>query len=721
MSPDAEKPDSQEGTPPPAEPAAAGTPPPPAGETREGKPAVVFHKKSELVGAWSRSLSQMAAKSRLRGARAEAGEKKYSVGDQLQKSAKPPSRLGRVLKAVLLLIVVVGIPLIVGASFVVKVGEKKKRSVAELFWIKFKRLVGLGSASAPAGPPVSHPNVDTYMDILKAQEREKTEIGAVSAILSRRDEKIPWDRETALQLHERLDQIQGRVVKRMEALDQIGQWLQEYGKLAEQTSEAFDRGVGSDARKQACVQHLVRGEPVPSDLAEVAKDPGVLRYVELYRKMELDRYLKVSLTDEEVAASLRDAQAMIRQIRTLRAGLPSRMALGAGGAEEAPKESLPPYDPKTSHPWSRAAAGTWVRYRVLSADGSVSYEDRIVKEVRGDAIVFSGQRASGDQVSDDPEREEQFVPGEFKTLAEEKLQVGGLEIPCLVVQVGQEQRWVARAGRWANRVVLKTRKDGTETVVTGLREEVLPFKDRQYNCIAYQIGEVKFWVHEDVPGFVFRLQAGPVTREVVDFGVALESRPPFPMPPRKAEEPAPAAPREEPKPAVPMEEPKKEEPDKSRPPREEPKPEEPKPEAPREEGKKGEPKPEPPGEEPKKEGPGTESPREESKKEPAREDRLPGVPEPAWAEADRLVIEAGAAFRRLAEAMKNLPEDPAALRALLSLREEVFSLYVRAREAYVAARPMAPPEARVDERIGKIDLLLSLLQKYGDAIKSKLK
>lgn len=705
--------DPQGTPPPPSDPAPPPLPPSSAGEEPKGKkPAVVFHKKSELVSAWSRSLSKMAAQSRIRGARAEAGEKKYSVGDQLQKTARPPSRLGRAIKMILLLIVVMGIPLIIGTSFIVKVGEKKKRSVAEMFWIKFKKLIGWGGAATVGVQPVPHPNVETYMDILKAQERDKAELGTVSVILSRHDEKTPWEREAALDLHGRLDQIQTRVVRRMEALGQIGQWLQEYGKRVEQISDAFDKGVGTDPRKQACVQYLVRREPVPSDLAELAKDPGLLQYVDLYLKMELDRYLKVSLTDEEVAASLKDAQGMIRQIRTLRGGLPSRIALGAGGTEEAPRETLPPYDPKVFHPWSRAAAGTWVRYKVLTGDGDPSYEDRIVKEVRDDVIVFSGQRSSAGGVLEEPEREEKFVPGEFKTLGEEKLRVGELEIPCLVVQVGEEKRWIARSGRWANRVVLKTEKGGAEVLVTGLREEVLPFKERQYNCIAYQLGDVRLWVHEDVPGFVFRIQQGPMTREVVDFGVALDARPPFPLPPPKVEEPRPVpleeAPKKEvPKAEVPMGEPRPEAP------KEEPRKEEPKPEAPREE-----PKPETPKEEPRKEEPKPASPQEEST--PA--ERPKGTSsDQRLAEANQLVIEASEIFRRLAESMKNLPEDPAALRALQRRQEEAQSLFVRAREAYLAAGPKGSPEASVDERIGKIELILTLLKKYGDAIKSKLR
>lgn len=700
MSPDEGRPEAAGTPPPPPSPdsASPGSSPPPAGGDSPKKPAVVFHKKSEMVEAWSRSLSKLAGQSRIRGARAQAGEKKFSVGDQLQKTARPPSKFLRVLKGVLLLIVVVGIPLIIGASFLVKVGEKKKRSVAELFWIRFKRLIGWGPGGPSAPPLVQHPNVDTYLDILKAQERDKTEIGAIAASLSKRDEKTPWDREETLRLHERLDQIHGLLVRRMEALGQIGQWLQEYAKLAERATEIFDRGIAKDPRKEACAHHLLRGEAVPPDMAEAARDPAVLEYVEVCRKMELDRYHKVTLSESEVDSTLRAVQALIGQIRTVRAGLPSRMALGAGPTEgpsaEAPPRKPPAYHPRAFHSWARAPAGTWVRYRVSMADGTVFYEDRIVKEVREASVVFSGQRASGGQVTDEPEREEKFLPGEYKELGEETLRVGDLEIPCLVIQVGEEKRWVARSGRWANRVVLKTEKGGVESVVTGLREEVLPFKDRQYNCIAFQIGEVRFWAHEDVPGFVFRLQNDSMTREVVDFGGSLEARPPFPAPSPKAEEKPEAVPaepsKEGPKPPPSMEEPGKGAPQ---------------PQAPREE-----PKPEPPREEPK-----SEPPREESKKEPAPSD------DPALAEANRLVNEAGMLFRRVSEGMKDLPEDPETLRTLLRNQEEVQSLYLRAREIYVAARSKAPPEAGLEERIEKIDLILSLLQKYGEAIKSKLK
>jgi outer membrane biosynthesis protein TonB len=164
--------------------------------------------------------------------------------------------------------------------------------------------------------------------------------------------------------------------------------------------------------------------------------------------------------------------------------------------------------------------------------------------------------------------------------------------------------------------------------------------------------------------------------------------------------------KEEPK----MEEPKKEEPPKEEPKKEEPKKEEP----PKEESKKEEPKKEEPPkmEEPKKEEP----PKEEPRKEPP-----PKSVDVVLAEADKLLVDGSAIFREMVQASKQLPDDQGQLQALLKRQEEGMALFTRAREAYLSVKDKASPESKVEERLGKIEKILGLLQKYGDGIKSKLK
>jgi hypothetical protein len=662
--PTEEKPAPQDATPPAT----------PAPEPSPAKPVpakgVAFRKRLDTAGK-TKALDGLATRSERREARDAAGGKAYSVGDQLQKSAKPVSTVMRTVKLLLILVVVVGIPGIVTASFFVKVGKKQDKSVAMKFWERIKLLIGWAEPPKPFNPG-RHPNLETLEAVEKGVERDQFEIAGLDKTLSKHDDKDPWPKEDALRLHEQLDEITGRIDRRGRTLDQLREWLKEYNHLKGEAEKAHVEGIGTDSVKQDCIQLMLRKQPIPSGLQETAKDPGVQKYYELLCKMELDEYQEVAVEDARLNTSLTSDTKLRGQLRQLRSRLPSKMSLGVGGGEAPVKEAVAPFDPKRFHPWARAAAGTWVRTRVTLADGSVSHEDRVVKEVREDALVFTGQRYSGDQVTDDPEREEKFVPAEFKAAGEEKLKVGDLEVLCGVFQVGEEKRWIAREGRWANRVVLKTEKAGKETSVTKLGEEPLPFKERQFNCIAYEIGGVKFWAHEDIPGFVFKVQMEAMTREVVDFGPALAGRPPLPKAEKKPEEPK----KEEP---PKMEEPKKEEPKK---------------------------------EEPKKE----ELPKEEPKKEPP-----PKSVDVVLAEADKLLVEGSVIFREMVQVSKELPDDPNQLKALLKRQEEGMALFARAREAYLSVKDKASPEAKVEERLGKIEKILGLLQKYGDGIKSKLK
>ncbi len=64
----------------------------------------------------------------------------YSVGEQLQKSVQGPSKLGRAIKITLILICVIGIPGLIGASFFIRVGKRKEYTAAGRFWKMVKDL-----------------------------------------------------------------------------------------------------------------------------------------------------------------------------------------------------------------------------------------------------------------------------------------------------------------------------------------------------------------------------------------------------------------------------------------------------------------------------------------------------------------------------------------------------------------------------------------------------
>ncbi len=227
---------------------------------------------------------------------------------------------------------------------------------------------------------------------------------------------------------------------------------------------------------------------------------------------------------------LQEYQQFAKQLRAALADWKGHLAKKTGKPVEAAPVAVAAYNPKFYHPWARAQAETWVRARITVGD-TVTFQDIVVKARTEDGLTFAREVMVDGKLSEDRTWEERFVPEGFQAGEEEPILVGDLEVKCLRVEFGAEKRWIARSGRWTNRVAIRIAKGGKETAVTKLGEEPLPFKDRQYSCIAYEMGGTKYWAHEDFPGFVLKSQSQQVTYEVVDWGVSLAKRPPMPKPP----------------------------------------------------------------------------------------------------------------------------------------------------------------------------------------------
>jgi hypothetical protein len=88
---------------------------------------------------------------------------------------------------------------------------------------------------------------------------------------------------------------------------------------------------------------------------------------------------------------------------------------------------------------------------------------------------------------------------------------------------------------------------------------------------------------------------------------------------------------------------------------------------------------------------------------------------------ERDVVEASGLFRELADASRQLPADPAALKALLGKAEQAGLLFKSARESYVSARAGAPDPLAVEDRLSKIEKAEALLARDREAIQAKLK
>ncbi len=278
-----------------------------------------------------------------------AGIKRFSVGAQMQKTSRPPSMLGKAVKLSLILIVILGIPCLIGASFIVKVGEKRQIPVAQKFWEMFRTLIGLRSNPKDRAKMETHPHVEAYDSIIRALERQKGEILAVERMALEHEEIRTWERENALVLHHRIDESSKKIGVMMEELNRLGQWIRDYGDLMEEASRAYDEGIGSDSRKQECVQFMIRGEPLPPGYEELAEDPGVLRYVQACKDLMLDRCLLAPLIEKNIDETLRDAHTMMKKIRQIRALLPSKDLSGERTDHDLPEKDIPPMPEQPSN------------------------------------------------------------------------------------------------------------------------------------------------------------------------------------------------------------------------------------------------------------------------------------------------------------------------------------------------------------------------------------
>jgi hypothetical protein len=199
---------------------------------------------------------------------------------------------------------------------------------------------------------------------------------------------------------------------------------------------------------------------------------------------------------------------------------------------------------------------------------------------------------------------------------------------------------------------------------------------------------------------------------------AVASGKPTPEKPKPKEEPKPEPEKPKPEPEKPKPEPEK--------PKEEPKPEpkpepaKPEPEKPKPEPEKPKPEPEKPKPEPEKPKPEPEKPKEEPKPEPKPEPAKP-KPETVLAEADKLLIDGSVFYKELGSAMSSLPSDNGKLKALLMKKETTQAFFTKARDSYLSVKETTPDPAKLEKRLGQIEVVLGRLQKYEEEIKSKLK
>lgn len=465
------------------------------------------------------------------------GTRPAGAGTRLLTTKKPPSFFGRLVKTLLLLIVFLGIPGIIAASFFYK--TKRGTTVAdEVIRMAKEKLGMIEPPKKLEGPKdLPHPNLvalDSYVGAVNVQARA---IDLIQKKIQNQGED-PWDKAQAQALIAQVQGIQTKLTELQENLSKGLEWLDSYYNTKGEAEKVFEE-LAKDEKKREALNCLISGVHLGPHLEEAAKSADVQKYLELHKKLELDKYKEAVANKEAYDTTSREAIKLRGTTRGILAKLNEALEPGKP-ATPKPKPAPAPaaFDARVLHPWVNAKPEAWVRVKI-TAGGAVTYHDMIVKSVTAETVVFADKLFAAGTASDRPEQEERFAPVEAGVVAEmEPVKVGDAEVSCRVIQLGPVKRWVAREGRAANRLTLKAEQGGKETVAGLLGEEPLKLKDQDELCLVYEFGGIKTWLLEKVPGLKVRMESPQLTWEVVDWGTEIASRPEFP----KAEAPKPVEP-----------------------------------------------------------------------------------------------------------------------------------------------------------------------------------
>jgi hypothetical protein len=236
--------------------------------------------------------------------------------------------------------------------------------------------------------------------------------------------------------------------------------------------------------------------------------PGAAEEISLHAKLQ-----------QEVASTLATVQVALEKISLAKAAEAAKAALPAVVEVELAK----------LNPWAGRPAGTWVRWK-RTADGRTTYEDEILHSVGAAPAVLSVIGFGGETPHRLPDRELALVAGKGKVVREEALRIGDQEVPCRVVDAQGATFWVPTRGRLADRAIVKLSSGDQELSLSSLSEEEISVKGEARKCVRFERNGTTSWGHEDVPGFLVRVQTDGLLSEVVDWGT--DARPEFPHAPK---------------------------------------------------------------------------------------------------------------------------------------------------------------------------------------------
>lgn len=483
------------------------------------------------------------------GAGAGAGKgapRRSSAGARLQATAKPPSKTGKFVRILLILISFVGVPALIIGSFFVPVGvfNKNVKDPDEKVAFRFWRLL-TSSGAAKKDEELErpeHPNMIAFRAAAADINKYQKELARVRKELQERDATQAWEEEKALSLRTRLDETREAMVPLLENLSKLADWLKAYNDAKGRAGDLYDK-FGHEKRKKECVKKGIALGEVPGDYAEEMKDPDLVTYIQICRdELELHKYLEAHIPDQAFQDAQRDASSMMKGLRGLSAQVPSKEAIAKGelGASAPPKPetpappkpdtpapAAPAIDVRTVHRWHGARPGMWVRFK-RTVGGQDSYEDRVVESADDDSVTFLVQSVVAGNVTDPASQSENFADGEVKALPDEAVEVGGTSVPCHVVQVGTRTLWIPKEGPGAGKVLLKEKDGDAVKTVTEIGLAPLEIKGESKECLYAVRGGDKYWYHDGVPGRLVKIEALFGATELVDFGTDAASRPEMP-------------------------------------------------------------------------------------------------------------------------------------------------------------------------------------------------
>ncbi|HYE99981.1 MAG TPA: hypothetical protein VEJ18_13770, partial [Planctomycetota bacterium] len=256
------------------------------------------------------------------GRAAGAAPRKGGAGERMLKTSKPPSKMGKLVKVLLTLIVFLGIPAIVAAGFFVKLKNGR------IVWHQLAINLNIMKAppKAKAAEKDLHPNLIGYRQIIGELAVLKNEMVRIDRIFKEHDATQPWEKEKALQLHADLEKVRAKIGDLNDRLAVGGTWLNEYHAKMGEAEEAFKVFAADDAKKKAA-QILSEERELPPDLEEAGKDENVQKFVAASLALERHRYKDVDLKAEEYGDQARDALSVMKQVRAFIGQLPSRDVL----------------------------------------------------------------------------------------------------------------------------------------------------------------------------------------------------------------------------------------------------------------------------------------------------------------------------------------------------------------------------------------------------------